>query len=352
MFPLLTSLREIRFPRPGRFASRQRPRTVLTLECLEDRVVPAFAITTTSVLPLLNVNVIAPQNENATVVTSGGTAPITFALQAGSTLPAGLTLDDATGVVSGTPTAPGPDTYTIVATDSSAIPLTATATFTTIVLPSGFSYNATTMQLTITPTAAEPDFDFSQLSVQTGSVVTTTFTFTLHNASYSNSTSASVPGADLTSTPTQGSGSVIVNGVGGYATLTTDDTYNDPLTSLKTGTEETIILGSLTNPGVGSISKFTNSVGAPVTPYTFLTLSDFPDSYAYVGRFDPTVELMGTQGEGAVGFVSAGSYSYVGSATNADSFHEAAGAPNVYGYSAGNATDFAYHYSIDRKSVV
>jgi len=47
---------------------------------------------------------------------SGGTAPYTFAVTAGA-LPAGLTLT-AAGLLSGTPTAAGPSTFTIRATDA------------------------------------------------------------------------------------------------------------------------------------------------------------------------------------------------------------------------------------------
>jgi hypothetical protein len=42
------------------------------------------------------------------------------------------------------------------------------------------------------------------------------------------------------------------------------------------------------------------------------------------------------------GFVSAGNYSYIG---GLGLYHEAQGATSVYGYSAGQPTDFAYQYS-------
>src|SRR5262249_51297588 len=52
-----------------------------------------------------------------TIVTSGGTTPITFAVTVG-TLPSGLTLNTSTGVISGTPTASRAATFTITATDA------------------------------------------------------------------------------------------------------------------------------------------------------------------------------------------------------------------------------------------
>ena len=53
-------------------------------------------------------------------VTASGTAPITFSITAG-TLPTGLTLDPATGIISGTPTTPGSYSYTVTATNTAGI---------------------------------------------------------------------------------------------------------------------------------------------------------------------------------------------------------------------------------------
>jgi hypothetical protein len=133
---------------------------------------------------------------------------------------------------------------------------------------------------------------------------------------------------------------VSVNGIGGTAILITNDTYVGP-NSTTLETPEAVSLGSLANPGVGTLSKYTTINGA-TTPYTFVALSGFPISYAYVGRNDGTVQLYGTAGEQYNGFVSAGNYSYIG---GPGMYHEAQGATSVYGYSAGQATDFAYQYS-------
>jgi hypothetical protein len=75
---------------------------------------PPLVIVTTS-LPNGQVG----QAYSAQLEASGGTAPYTWSLQSGSSLPTGLTLSPA-GLISGTPTAAGTDTIVIQVTDSGA----------------------------------------------------------------------------------------------------------------------------------------------------------------------------------------------------------------------------------------
>jgi hypothetical protein len=102
----------------------------------------ALAVTTSS-LPLAQVGVAY----SATLAASGGTAPYTWTIASGS-LPAGLSLNASTGVISGTPTTKQGSASIVFTVTDSATPTPATAnssglTFTVnagnIVTPAGSS---------------------------------------------------------------------------------------------------------------------------------------------------------------------------------------------------------------------
>lgn len=86
-------------------------------------VVPVLAITTAT---LPNGTVAAPYS--ATISTTGGSGTVSFAVSAGA-LPAGLTLSTS-GVLSGTPTAGGTFSFTVVATDQTFPPQLASQAYT------------------------------------------------------------------------------------------------------------------------------------------------------------------------------------------------------------------------------
>jgi hypothetical protein len=96
----------------------------------------AFSISTTS---LPNGNVSTPYS--TTLQTSNGNPPVTFAVTTG-TLPAGLSLNANTGVISGTPTAAVSSTFTVTATDAQT--QTAQRTL-TIVIAGAFSFTTSTL---------------------------------------------------------------------------------------------------------------------------------------------------------------------------------------------------------------
>ncbi len=73
---------------------------------------------------------------------SGGTAPYNFTISSGA-LPAGLTLGATSGTIAGVPTGPtGPAAFTVHVTDSSATPLTGTASFTITIAAADSSNNS------------------------------------------------------------------------------------------------------------------------------------------------------------------------------------------------------------------
>lgn len=108
---------------------------------------------------------------STTLAAGGGKAPYTWSLLQGS-LPSGLTLNGATGVISGTPTAPGTSSFTVQVQDSQASPATAQAMLgltvlnplavSTTELPSGVSGSA--YQTTLTATGGYPSYSWSILS--------------------------------------------------------------------------------------------------------------------------------------------------------------------------------------------
>lgn len=75
-------------------------------------VVPTLTITTSS-LPAANIGV----SYSGTLAATGGVTPYTWSVTTGA-LPAGLTLNPATGAITGTPTAAGTFTFTVTVTDS------------------------------------------------------------------------------------------------------------------------------------------------------------------------------------------------------------------------------------------
>jgi hypothetical protein len=76
---------------------------------------PTSPAVTTSTLP----NATVATSYSQTLTVSGGTPPYTWTLASGA-LPAGLSLNSSTGVISGTPTAAGSSTFTVTAADALA----------------------------------------------------------------------------------------------------------------------------------------------------------------------------------------------------------------------------------------
>jgi len=80
---------------------------------------------------------------NATLTANGGTTPYTWSIDSG-TLPAGLSLDSPTGVISGTPTGSGDSTFTAKVSDNSTPVKSDTKQYTITIAASGVLIITTT----------------------------------------------------------------------------------------------------------------------------------------------------------------------------------------------------------------
>ena len=104
--------------------------------------VAALSVSTSGALATGVVNSVYP---GATLQATGGITPYSWAVTTGS-LPAGLTLNAATGAISGTPTANGTATFTVTVTDSETpTAKTATSSSLTIVVNPALSVTTTSL---------------------------------------------------------------------------------------------------------------------------------------------------------------------------------------------------------------
>jgi hypothetical protein len=239
-----------------------------------------LTITTTS-LPDWTVNY--PYSASAIQVTHG-TAPITFSVSSG-TLPAGLTLNASTGVISGTPTATGAKTFTIKATDSSSPTAQTTTQSYTITINSAVSVTTTSLS---DWTVNQPGY--SQTVSATGG--TGTLTFSVSSGTLTPGLSLSSGGA-LTGTPT------------------TAGTYNFTVTATD-------------SVGASGSHAYTVTINGPVS----ISPTTLPDWTVNRGGYSQT--LTGSGGTGTLTFALTSGTLPPGMNFNAGS-HTLSGTPNTVG---------------------
>ncbi len=112
-----------------------------SLSLIVQAAVPALSITTASLS-----NATSGTAYSTTLAATGGQSPYTWALASG-TLPAGLTLNSTSGVLSGTPSQSGTFNFTVSATDSEATPKVASKSLSLIVQAAVPALSITTASL-------------------------------------------------------------------------------------------------------------------------------------------------------------------------------------------------------------
>ncbi|AWH29276.1 autotransporter outer membrane beta-barrel domain-containing protein [Stenotrophomonas sp. YAU14A_MKIMI4_1] len=203
---------------------------------------------------------------NQTLTGSGGTAPYTFDLSAG-TLPPGLTLNTTTGAVSGTPTSGGTFNFTARATDASGFQGTRAYTLTVNVptiavdpstLPNG-TVGASYSQV-ITATGGTPTYSYA---VTSGSLPTG---LSLGSSGTMSGTPTAGGTFNFTLTATDSSGGTgPYTGSRPYSLTIAPPTVNLPATTLADATQNTAYSAAL-NPASGGVAPYTYSISAGALP--------------------------------------------------------------------------------------
>ena len=226
-----------------------------------------------------------------TLTAAGGTSPYTFSVSAG-TLPAGLTLNASTGVVSGTPTTAGTSNFTVKVTDANS----KTATFATSI---NILSSVLTLAVTASAATAAPGgtVSYTITATNSGQVALTGATFTdslsdvLDDASYNGNAAATAGSVSFASPNLTWTGTLAV---GAAATITFSVTVNNPDTGNKNLASTVTSTTSSSNCASGSTdARCSSTVGVTVLTIaqTASTTSTTPGS---VVSFTVTVTNAGS----------------------------------------------------------
>ncbi|MCO7579070.1 MULTISPECIES: putative Ig domain-containing protein [Pseudomonas chlororaphis group] len=188
-----------------------------------------------------------------TLSATGGTAPYTYAISAGS-LPAGLSLNTSTGVISGTPSASGTNNLTVTATDANS----ATGSRAYSLVINGLAPVANAVSATV---AANSSANPITLNITGGAATSVAV------ASAASHGTATASGTSITYTPTAG-----FSGSDSFTyTATNASGTSSPATVTITVSAPSIVLspGSLSNGTVGTAYNASLSASGGAAPYSY-----------------------------------------------------------------------------------
>jgi hypothetical protein len=200
---------------------------------------------TTSALPQGKVGTAYSQ----ALAASGRIAPYTWSVASGS-LPQGLSLAPATGVISGTPTAAGISTFTIQVADSESPPATAVASFSLTVIGAPVA-SSTTLTSSSATVGTGMSVTFTATVSGSGGVPTGTVTFYNGTASIGTVTLASGVATLTTSFTTTGTATIQAT-YGGDANFTQSTSATLTETIVTPGFTASVNPASLILPFAGS----------------------------------------------------------------------------------------------------
>ncbi len=260
---------------------------------------------TITLLPTSLPNATVATAYSTTITTSGGASPYSYAITAGA-LPAGMSLNGSTGVLSGTPTAGGIFNFTVTATDSSTgtgAPFTASRAYALTVSAATISISPATLPNGTAGTA------YSQTISASGGIATYTYAITAGALPAGMSLNGST--GVLSGTPTAG-------GIFNFTVTATDSsTGSGPYIGSRaysvTIAAPTIALSPTSLPSGAAATAYSQAVSASggTAPYVFSIAS---------GALPVGLTLNASTGVISGTPTSAGSFNFTVTATDANGF--------------------------------
>ncbi|MGK5049962.1 putative Ig domain-containing protein [Janthinobacterium sp. RB2P8] len=213
---------------------------------------------TVSLTPATLANPTAEAAYSAALTAAGGTAPYTFSVSSGS-LPAGLSLNTATGVLSGTTNVAGSFTFSLSASDSSTgtgAPFSATNSYTVSVASPTITVTPSTLPAASVATA------YSQQLTANGGVAP--YAYTVSSGSLPAGLTLSSSGL-LSGTPTAGGSFTLTVQAADAHLFTGTQSYTVVVSSATVS----LTPATLANPTAEAVYTATLTAAGGTAPYTF-----------------------------------------------------------------------------------